>query len=93
MSWPSIVSVFYEKAKQMGLPSKIYYNQLGHGYPPPFWMMNKWFTHYLHGVENGVENLASAWIVDKGETQAHSFSTFPNPKAKAQRWYLQANGV
>lgn len=82
---------FYEKAKQMGLPSKIYYNQLGHGYPPPFWMMNKWFTHYLHGVENGVENLASAWIVDKGDTQAHSYSTFPNPKAKAQRWYLQAN--
>ncbi len=53
--------------------------------------MNKWFTHYLHGVENGVDNLASAWIVDKGDAQAHSYSTFPNPKAKAQRWYLQAD--
>lgn len=83
---------FYEKAKQMGLTAKIYYNQQGHGYPPPFWMMNKWFTHYLHGVENGVENLASAWIVSKGEKEAHAYSAFPNPKAKIQRWYLHGSG-
>jgi len=83
---------FYEKAKQMGLTAKIYYNQQGHGYPPPFWMMNKWFTHYLHGVENAVENLASAWIVSKGEKEAHAYSAFPNPKAKIQRWYLHGSG-
>lgn len=82
---------FYEQAKKMGLTAKIYYNQQGHGYPPPFWMMNKWFTHYLHGVENGVDKLADAWIVSKGESEAHAYSAFPNPKAKLQRWYLHGS--
>ncbi len=80
---------FYEQAKKMGLPSKIYYNQLGHGYPPPLWMMNKWFTKYLHGVNNGVERLADAWIVPKGEENAHPQPAFPDPKAKALRLYPQ----
>lgn len=84
---------FYEKAKRMGIPAKIYYNQQGHGYPPPLWMMNKWFTHYLHGVDNGVEKLAPAWIVSKGEDVAHPYAAFPNPKAKAQRFYLQTSGA
>ncbi|NDE04806.1 MAG: Xaa-Pro dipeptidyl-peptidase, partial [Flavobacteriia bacterium] len=78
---------FYEQAKKMGLPAKIYYNQMGHGYPPPLWMMNKWFTKYLHGVNNGMENLADAWIVSKGKRDANPFTAFPNPKAKAQRFY------
>jgi X-Pro dipeptidyl-peptidase len=81
---------FYEQAKKMGLPSKIYYNQLGHGYPPPLWMMNKWFTKYLHGVNNGIERLADAWIVPKGEEEAHPQSAFPDPKAKALRLYPQS---
>ncbi len=79
---------FYEQARRMGLPAKIYYNQKGHGYPPPHWMMNKWFTHYLHGIDNGVEKMANAWIVSKGENEAHPYKAFPNPNAKAQRMYL-----
>ena len=78
---------FYEQAKKMGLPAKIYYNQLSHGYPPPLWMMNMWFTKYLHGVNNGVEKLADAWIVPKGEREAKAQSAFPNPKSKAVRLY------
>ncbi len=78
---------FYEQAKKMGLPAKIYYNQLSHGYPPPLWMMNLWFTKYLHGVNNGVEKLADAWIVPKGEREAKAQSAFPNPKSKAVRLY------
>ena len=46
----------YKKAKEMGLDTKIYYHQNGHGGPPPITMMNRWFTRYLHGVENDVEN-------------------------------------
>ena len=84
---------FYEQAKKMGLPSKIYYNQLGHGYPPPLWMMNKWFTKYLHGVNNGVERLADAWIVPKGEEEAHPQPAFPDPKAKALRLYPQTTAA
>ena len=80
---------FYEQAKKMGLPAKIYYNQLGHGYSPPLWMMNMWFTKYLHGINNGVENLADAWIVLKGENDAKPYNAFPNPQAKAVRFYPQ----
>jgi len=80
---------FYDQAKKMGLPAKIYYNQLGHGYAPPIWMMNRWFTKYLHGINNGVENLADAWIVPKGEKEAKPQSAFPNPQAKAVRFYPQ----
>ena len=39
----------------MGLETAIYYHQFGHGGPPPLSMMNKWFTHYLHGIENDIE--------------------------------------
>jgi X-Pro dipeptidyl-peptidase len=84
---------FYEKAKNMGLPAKIYYNQLDHGYPPPFWMMNMWFTKYLHGVDNGVEKIADAWIVAKGEKEAKSYNAFPNPQAKATRFYPQSENA
>lgn len=81
---------FYEKAKKMGLQAKIYYNQMSHGYPPPLWMMNMWFTKYLHGQNNEVEKLADAWIVPKGKNEAKPYSAFPNPKAKAQRFYPQS---
>ena len=83
---------FYEQAKKMGLPAKIYYNQMSHGYPPPLWMMNMWFTKYLHGQNNEVEKLADAWIVPKGKNEAIPYSAFPNPKAKAQRFYPQSEG-
>jgi X-Pro dipeptidyl-peptidase len=45
------------------VPLQIYYHQGGHGGPPPLEMMNKWFTRYLYGVQNGVENDPKAWIV------------------------------
>ena len=49
--------------KEKGVPLQIYYHQGGHGGEPPMTMMNRWFTHYLFGVDNGVENDAKAWIV------------------------------
>src|SRR6056297_3213407 len=45
----------YRAAKEKGIPAKIYYHQGGHGGPPPLWLMNKWFTHFLFGVENDVK--------------------------------------
>src|SRR5690606_25105341 len=59
----------YQKAKEMGLPVQIYYHQDGHGGPPPIKLMNRWFTRYLHGVENGVENDPKAWIVREQDKQ------------------------
>ncbi len=45
------------------MPLRAYFHQGGHGGAPPLEMMNKWFTRYLYGVENGVENEPKAWIV------------------------------
>src|SRR5690606_6095887 len=89
---PSHSYRIYEKAKEMGIPAQIYYHQGGHGGPPPIGMMNRWFTRYLHGVENGVEKDPKAWIVreqDKPD-QPTPYSDFPNPEAEDVRLYLQA---
>ncbi|WP_299431392.1 Xaa-Pro dipeptidyl-peptidase [uncultured Aquimarina sp.] len=73
----------YKKAKEMGIPSQIYYHQNGHGGPPPITMMNRWFTRYLHGVENGVEKDARAWIVRENDARENptSYKEYPNPDA------------
>ena len=74
----------YKKAKEMGLETGIYYHQYGHGGPPPVSMMNKWFTHYLHGVDNGIENEPNkAWIVreDDKREEPTAYKDYPNPDA------------
>lgn len=73
----------YKKAKEMGLPVKIYYHQNGHGGPPPISMKNRWFTRYLYGVENGVENEPRAWIVRENDTKDNPtpYEDYPNPDA------------
>lgn len=73
----------YKEARAKGIPSKIYYHQDGHGGPPPFTMMNRWFTRYLHGVENGVEEEPKAWIVREREDQSNptAYPDYPNPAA------------
>ena len=73
----------YKRAKEMGLPTQIYYHQNGHGGPPPMKMMNRWFTRYLHGIQNNVENDAKAWIVRENDKQKNptSYTDYPNPAA------------
>jgi X-Pro dipeptidyl-peptidase len=56
------------------VPLQMYYHQGGHGGAPPLEMMNKWFTRYLYGVQNGVEKDPKAWIVRE---------TAPTPAAPA----------
>jgi X-Pro dipeptidyl-peptidase len=47
-------------------------------------MMNRWFSHYLYGVKNGVENGPRAWIVreDDERSEPTAYADFPNPKSK-----------
>ncbi len=82
----------YKAAKEKGIPSQIYYHQNGHGGPPPMQLMNRWFTHYLHGVDNGVEEDAKAWIVRENDTQENptAYADYPNPEAKDITMYLGA---
>ncbi len=80
----------YKKATDMGLSTQIYYHQNGHGGPPPMKMMNRWFTRYLHGLKNNVENDAKAWIVRENDAQQEptAYKEYPNPKAKPVTLYL-----
>ncbi|MEP0713491.1 Xaa-Pro dipeptidyl-peptidase [Algoriphagus sp.] len=80
----------YDAARAKGIPAKIYYHQNGHGGPPPFSMMNQWFTKYLHGVENGVEKGPKAYIVRERDEQSNptAYADFPNPEASDVNFYL-----
>jgi X-Pro dipeptidyl-peptidase len=80
----------YDAARAKGIPAKIYYHQNGHGGPPPFAMMNRWFTRYLHGVENGVEEGPKAYIVRERDEQSNptAYADFPNPEASPVSFYL-----
>ena len=80
----------YDKAREMGLPVQIFYHQNGHGGPPPLFMMNRWFTRYLHGVDNGVEKDPKAWIVREGDKVDNPtpYKDYPNPEASEITLYL-----
>jgi X-Pro dipeptidyl-peptidase len=82
------------EAKKMGLPVQIYYHQAGHGGPPPISMMNRWFTKYLHGIDNGVENDPKAQIVREGDSpqEPTPYADYPNPQASDVTFYLKAGG-
>ncbi|MEM6699243.1 MAG: Xaa-Pro dipeptidyl-peptidase [Bacteroidota bacterium] len=78
------------KALKGKVPTQIYYHQNGHGGPPPMTMMNRWFTRYLHNVENGVEEDERAWIVREKDKQGEptAYAEYPNPAAKEVKLYL-----
>jgi len=82
----------YKAAKDKGLPTQIYYHQNGHGGPPPMKMMNRWFTRYLHGVENDVENDPRAWIVRENDERSNPtpYKEYPNPDAAPVNLFLKA---
>lgn len=82
----------YKAAKEQGVPAIIYYHQQGHGGPPPLELMNRWFTRFLHGIDNGVEHGPKAWIVREGKPndQPEPYPDYPNPDAKPVTLYLTA---
>ncbi len=82
----------YRALKEKGVPAQIFYHQGGHGGGPPRSMMNRWFTRYLFGVENGVENGPRAWIVreDAERSDPTPYEDYPNPAASPVTLYLTA---
>lgn len=69
--------------RERGVPVQMYFHQGGHGGPPPLELMNRWFTRYLYGIENGVEHDPLAWIVREGANpmQPTPYPDYPNPDA------------
>ncbi len=85
----------YEALKKQGTPAQLYLHHGGHGGPPPMEMRNRWFSHYLYGVDNGVEKDARAMIMREGAergTPPTPYLDFPNPEASAVQLFLGAGG-
>jgi X-Pro dipeptidyl-peptidase len=57
--------------------------------------MNRWFTRYLYGVQNGVENDPKAWIVREGadRTEPTPYPDYPHPDATHVTLHPTAGGV
>ncbi len=84
----------YECVKAKGLPVQFYCHQGGHGGEPPLSMMNRWFTRYLHGVQNGVEKDPRSWIVREHDkrTNPTAYVDYPHPEAKEVSLHLTKGG-
>jgi X-Pro dipeptidyl-peptidase len=82
---------FIDVLENKGVPVQIYFHQGGHGGTPPFSMMNKWFTRYLFGVENNVENDPKAWVVRENSDRQKPtpYAAYPNPDATPVRFFLK----
>ena len=72
---PSHSVRIYEALRAMGKPASLFLHQGGHGGNPPAEMVNRWFTHYLYGIENGVG----------AEPTFHVVETNPTPGAPPMR--------
>jgi X-Pro dipeptidyl-peptidase len=66
---PSHSVRIYDEMRARGLPVSMYLHQGGHGGDPPIDMLNRWFSHYLYGVANGVEKDPPVWIVRDAAAQ------------------------
>jgi X-Pro dipeptidyl-peptidase len=81
---------FIKVLKERGVPLQMYFHQGGHGGEPPFSMMNRWFTRYLFGVENNVENDPKVWIVREKDDRLKPtpYADYPNPGALPVELFL-----
>jgi len=84
----------YLALKERGVPAMAYFHQGGHGGPPTPEMMNRWFSRYLYGVDNGVEQLPRSWIVREGDSRANptTYDDYPHPDAQMVELHPRAGG-
>ena len=84
----------FDELKRRGVPTQVYLHQGGHGGAPPLEMRNRWFTRYLYGIENGVENDPRAFVVREGADRANptAYADYPNPDAAPVQLYPSTGG-
>ena len=83
-----------EALQTQGNHVAVYYHQGGHGGPPPLDMMNRWFSHYLYGIENGVQQDPKSWIVREGDERNNptAYPAYPHPAASEVTLHLGRGG-
>lgn len=84
----------YDALKEKGLPVQVYFHQGGHGGPPPLWMSNRWFSRYVCGIENGVEEDPRSWIVreDADRQDPTPYADYPHPDAELVELHIGPGG-
>ena len=92
---PAHTAIMAEAVRANGVPVQMYWHQGGHGGEPPLAMMNKWFTRYLLGVRNGVENDPKSFVVREGANrqQPTAYAAYPHPQAAPVTVYPTAGGA
>jgi X-Pro dipeptidyl-peptidase len=81
---------FYKAAKEKGLPVQLFYHQGGHGGDPSMTMMNRWFTKYLHGVDNAVELDTPVVIFREKQSTPTKYLQYPDAAAHDVTFYVHS---
>jgi len=91
------VAQWYEALKANGVPHKIWLHQFGHRSPLGLrrdeWLrtLNRWFTRYLYGVQNGVESEPRATI-QREDLSWGDEPEWPAPAARDVALHPRAGG-
>ncbi|AMW06592.1 x-prolyl-dipeptidyl aminopeptidase [Gemmatimonas phototrophica] len=81
---PSHTTIMADAVRANGVPVQMYFHQGGHGGEPPLGMMNRWFTRYLLGVQNGVEQDPRSFVVREGASRQSptAYAAYPHPESQ-----------
>ena len=93
---PSHSIRIYEALKKQGTVCQIFLSQGGHGNGSPTRSMtNRWFSHYLYGIENGVEDDPRSFVVREGKkpTEPTAYPDYPHPDAAMVSLYPNKGGL
>ncbi|WMW79677.1 Xaa-Pro dipeptidyl-peptidase [Undibacterium cyanobacteriorum] len=84
----------YYALKKKGVMTQLYLHHGGHGGAAPLELRNRWFSHYLYGVDNGVEKDQRALIAREGVDRLlpTAYADFPNPEAAPITLYFGGGG-
>lgn len=92
-------SVRISQAIKGRVPLVQYFHQGGHGGDPPLELTNKWFSRFLYGVENGIEDGPKAYIVrerapgaGRGNNAPTPYADYPNPEASSVTFWPTPGG-
>lgn len=81
---PSQAGRWYAALVDQGTPAKLYWQPGGHGGPPPLAEQIRWFTRYVLGVDNGVENELPVLVADwSGHIRRYAAWPVPGTTARS----------
>jgi X-Pro dipeptidyl-peptidase len=80
---PSQAARWYAALHAQGTPTKLYWQPGGHGGPPPLAEQIRWFTRYVLGIRNGVENELPVLVAEWSGT-IRRYAAWPLPGTTPQ---------